>query len=895
MLSNKLTFSLVLVLTLALVAMPISAQDIGVALPAKGEFTVITNSPAGINNGIPITGVTAKDDSDLENLAEILRFGGSIELSILVGDAGVSDFTVTADTEEADIKKLAGSVIISEIMWGLNSSADNQDAAQWVEIYNHNLDNNNSDALQIHFSFSKQIDRVPGTKVTIDDNERVILDQVSTRDSFNVLWSAKGQSGNTAALDDGTPPTDLISMSRNVALDNAGVYKVKTDGNLDGLGNGVEAGGWTASAALNRKNLTGYFVGTPGTYHGSTIAAAAVAKNPGSLSATGVILNEIRNDTSEANLDWIELFYNGDPGTDNFIDIDGYEINLVVSEVDADGMDTGVAAKESMVVDLPAYKLSPGEYFVVYNRMPEDTILAAGVDVASPQLERINKGASHAYSVDSNLDLPNDRKFLLVLRTANDQDNEPDAVKDYAGNGFFTANGKGYDGDHNYNTRIFPLNGWVAPGDVGDFGNNTFTAGAGSWGRVTELNNDGVYRPKSRADNRTHKDDWADYGYMGTGYDRDIDRANAPGTPGYANIAVNVIGDDRDNAADKSAYAFSGTITVSEIMYDAGPRWNLVQWIELYNSSMTETVDLSGWEMEIRNESTDIESYVDASFVFDSVNILPNQTLLLVSGTGANDVDSNRVYNLNQHHRRELGLANRDSRLLSAEGFAINLWAKNNEEGATVLMLADQAGNVDVKGAARIHMWDLPDRGDVRTSIVRQYGSRELDGNGPDNANDGTMESSWKQSDVVGAGLSYYGHRDDLGTPGYRLGGPLPVSLSSFRPVRNQTTGHVDITWVTQSELNNAGFNILRAESKTGAFTVINVKGIIAGHGTTSEKHVYTFTDTTAKPNVVYYYQIEDVSLNGNRTTLRTTHLRGNVSAGGKLTTRWGELKSSGK
>jgi len=71
--------------------------------------------------------------------------------------------------------------------------------------------------------------------------------------------------------------------------------------------------------------------------------------------------------------------------------------------------------------------------------------------------------------------------------------------------------------------------------------------------------------------------------------------------------------------------------------------------------------------------------------------------------------------------------------------------------------------------------------------------------------------------------------------------------------------------------LNNAGFNILRSETKDGEFQVINAKGIIAGHGTTSEKHVYTYTDTTAKLNVVSYYQIEDVSLNGDRTTLRTT------------------------
>ena len=88
----------------------------------------------------------------------------------------------------------------------------------------------------------------------------------------------------------------------------------------------------------------------------------------------------------------------------------------------------------------------------------------------------------------------------------------------------------------------------------------------------------------------------------GTGYDRDIDTAAAPGTPGYANINVNVISDDRDTSVATDDYAFGGTVTISEIMYDAGPRWNLVQWIELYNSSMTEAIDIGGWELEIRNK-----------------------------------------------------------------------------------------------------------------------------------------------------------------------------------------------------------------------------------------------------------------------------------------------------
>ena len=101
------------------------------------------------------------------------------------------------------------------------------------------------------------------------------------------------------------------------------------------------------------------------------------------------------------------------------------------------------------------------------------------------------------------------------------------------------------------------------------------------------------------------------------------------------------------------------------------------------------------------------------------------------------------------------------------------------------------------------------------------------------------------------------------------------------------------ITWATQSELNNAGFFIKRSQQADGEFKVINA-AMVQGAGTTSEKQFYTYNDTTAQPNVVYYYQIEDVSLDGNHQTLtRGIRLKGHVSVAGKLTTLWGDLKTS--
>ena len=954
MLSNKLTFSLVFVLALALVAGPAFAQVVSgnlnitedgttAGMIPKNGFVVFEKTGATTaTNGIidaatddPVITQLAAAAANFPDIADLLRYGGTIELLLNVGASGST--THTAVSDKTEVMNVGGTLtlvssltpekaltfkhrlVISEIMWAYDGTTagtppTGDQASQWIEIYNnHNTAGLKSgDMVYLVFHPGRRHSRVGTTVVgasaagsgvdvvitTLTANtDFVVVDAVNTTDSFGRSWNLPGQHGNTDPdlNDDGTyrAPVSLISMYRKNDLKNVGTDTVFAD---TSFGNGNEGGQWAASAA--RVNMDGAYMGTPGR---APIAGTATAQNPASIPTNGIIINEVRNDTSSENLDWIEIYYNGNLTTDNPINIDGYELQIVEADLNADGAFKNVNTqpkKERTLVNFPKYKLSAGEYFVVYNRHPGDTILAGGVNVVDVENgEQINKGASHAYFVSSDLNLPNTGKFLLVLRSANDQDNEPDAIKDFAGNGFFTlieaTKAGGFDGDHRYDTRAFPMNGWGVPGDQEAFGDNTFASATQSFGRETGLTGDGTYRPESGG-NRVHKDNWLTYGYMGgSGYDRNIDTRSAVGTPGYANVSPNNVSDDRDNSDAADDYAFSGKVTISEIMYDAGPRWNLIQWIELYNSSMTETINIAGWTLEIRNLDTEVESFVDTSFSFEAnTRILPNQTLLLVSGTGANDVEGDRVYNLYQHHRSRLGLLARDSRLLSRDGFYLKLSAKAAAGGNTIMVVQDEAGNLMVDGTIRTKMWDLPDRGDVRQSLIRQYGDRAIDGGGPYDADDGTMASSWIQSDLTGAGLSFYGHRDDIGTPGYRLGGPLPVSLSSFRPVRNDATGHVDITWVTESELNNAGFNILRSESKTGEFQVINVKGIVAGHGTTSEKHVYTYTDTTAKPNVVYYYQIEDVSLDGNRTTLRTTHLRGNVSAGGKLTTTWGDLKT---
>ena len=897
---SKLTLSLTLVLmltfTLAFVATPAVAQSIGIANTAvpKDAFAVFSKDADA--NGIIITDVEGTNIPDLD---ELLRFGGVIELSIAVSGAVADDtaFTVKTTSKDADIAKLKHKIILSEIMWGRDLSGDDaaaQVASQWVEIYN-SLELATADDLRLHFSATHS-GLALGKKVSMDHDadaisnnvDRVILDRVSTVNRFGLLWAPKGNGGNTDVLAanqgiNAIQATALVSMYRKVNLED-GKYKRDVDKNLDGLGDGAEAGSWEASSG--RINMGGNYIGSPGSVHVSPGGAVHIfVKAPVSFSATGVIINEVRNDTSEADLDWIELYHNNDGATAVAQNVENWTLSVVTAPAKADG---SLDYKDQNQVILPKYNLQPGEYLVIYNRDPGDTILAGGVSIEEVAAGRqINKGASHLYFIADKtddadklkpLDLPSGEKFLLLLRNGKDKVGTHEKLVDYAGNGFFTRVET-----NKFNTEVWPFIGWDKPDDVAGFGDRTFAGGRKAWGRTTVLSDMGMYRPKSRADNRIHKEDWESFGFVGSGYDRDVDPAGAPGTPGYANVAVNVVADDRDNDRLKSPYAFSGAVTISEVMYDAGPRWDLVQWIELYNSSMTEAVNLHNWSLEIRNIDVDVESYVDSGFKFEeNTIILPNQTLLLVSERSrVSDVPDNRVYNLYQHHRAKLGLSNRKSVLLSSEGFYLALTDKGDN-------VVDVAGNIMLDGLRRNVVWALPETGgEMRYSVLRQFGTRAFDGTA-DDADDGGMQSSWRMSQNVG---SYYGHRNDIGTPGYRLGGPLPVSLSSFRPVRDKNTGEVVIKWVTESELNNAGFNILRSESKDDAFQVVNLKGIIAGNGTTGERHAYQWRDTTAKPNVVYYYQIEDVSLDGKRTTLGTTHLRGSVTSTGKLTTTWGDLK----
>ena len=349
-----------------------------------------------------------------------------------------------------------------------------------------------------------------------------------------------------------------------------------------------------------------------------------------------------------------------------------------------------------------------------------------------------------------------------------------------------------------------------------------------------------------------------------------------------------------------------GQIYVSEIMFTGGG--TLPQWIEISNGSRSEQVNLGGWTLIVENATADADVSVGAKAVFtipEGTRIDPSgqndtpSTILVVTETGRNNLDGRmadgQVVNLLSDQQVELlllGVTKRRYSLLSDMAFKITLAPP---EPDITLSATDVVGNLGDDGTVT---WALPMNEDgARSSILRRHIPVSI---GPAEPKDGEMMESWvlasdtsfAQSTHLSA-HSYYGLPTDVGTPGFRAGGALPVELSHFRPARNKETGAVVITWSTQSELNNAGFFIKRSQQRDGEFQIINAT-MIPGAGTTSEKQFYTYQDTTAQPNVVYYYQIEDVSLDGNRQTLtRGIRLKGYVGAAGKATVLWGELKTS--
>jgi len=97
----------------------------------------------------------------------------------------------------------------------------------------------------------------------------------------------------------------------------------------------------------------------------------------------------------------------------------------------------------------------------------------------------------------------------------------------------------------------------------------------------------------------------------------------------------------------------------------------------------------------------------------------------------------------------------------------------------------------------------------------------------------------------------------------------LPVTLTDFSA--QAVSGGVLLTWTTESETENLGFIIERItvgaihespSSWSQIASYVTDKALI-GHGSTSEKHEYLYTDKAVQPGLTYFYRLADVDYSG--------------------------------
>jgi hypothetical protein len=103
---------------------------------------------------------------------------------------------------------------------------------------------------------------------------------------------------------------------------------------------------------------------------------------------------------------------------------------------------------------------------------------------------------------------------------------------------------------------------------------------------------------------------------------------------------------------------------------------------------------------------------------------------------------------------------------------------------------------------------------------------------------------------------------------------PTVIELSEFSAVPG--TSRVAVRWITESETDNAGFNLYRSTSEDGEYTKIN-EDLISASGSATKGAAYEFIDRDVKNRETYYYTLEDIDINGRSTS------HGPVSATPKL------------
>ncbi len=836
----------------------------------------------------------------------------------------------TIDLNVEDTAKDSRHLIINEVMWAVDNRLIGETGRtdqQWIEVYNRLA----TPAPSPTFVFTNN----PSGLNPPDATEKGTSDRLSNIPSYVSAWNVKGQNG-TSKLSEANDPTiigaDPVFKS---------MYRKTDKQNADG----TNAGHWEVSTRPYRNG----FYGSPGSVNvRGVLPSVRKPTTRFTPPKNSVVINELYNADDKKN-DWLEIRAIADTNLENWTlskvtaldteteicrfpkqTIRAGEVWLIVntelgeSTNLAPGMQIGVE-RENQVRGAGSHKYLKIDNFEI----PEDN------DGNYLLVLRTAKGWERWKSRDRMHDVVGPARFAHKTRNQADGKIEP------------------HSGDQYWETEIWPINGWTGlkAHNAGDSNNSN------AYLQPDRKLAKGKAWVRNGTNNGFLKDGISGVGYKGgLGYGRNIGTDKALGTPGYDNGIVKGkttdLGADRALyiselmlTTDRGRYPqwielYNNSDVAIDLAADGtDPKdgWHLI----------IENHDSGTWASKDRPVYVDIK--LKELFTGDSRMIPPRETVLIVSDKGRNSkteyFPSHRVASIWERKRSDFKMATRrDMFLNAAGGFYIKIVDGDGN-------VSDEVGNLDgIKSDARRgvnidmpvgFMWptNMTAEG-YRSSLIRlRHGgtpgiasgargmpgtprvavpTRDDDGNATDDAgavipmgvrwrgagavgSTGTQMLTFAKYDkhawvhAVDAKMAFtqdtwYGASTDHGTPLHIGGTPLPVSLSYFRPTLEDS--EVVIRWTTESELDNAGFNIYRSESRDGEFKQVNAE-LIQGKGTTGERSTYKWVDTSAKPDAVYFYQIEDVSFAGERQTLATTKLKGLISAKGKLTTTWGNIKEA--
>ena len=196
----------------------------------------------------------------------------------------------------------------------------------------------------------------------------------------------------------------------------------------------------------------------------------------------------------------------------------------------------------------------------------------------------------------------------------------------------------------------------------------------------------------------------------------------------------------------------------------------------------------------------------------------------------------------------------------------------DDEDGIAFLtdLVAGEEATIEVRasGAGKLDAWvdfnadnDWDDLGEqVFNSADISPGTTQLNITVPDNADYSQTYARFRFSSA--GGLSYVGQAADGEVEDYKVTVyPVPIELSALSA--RATNGAVELAWTTQSEEENLGFRVYRAEGEDDNYRLLNDQ-LIPGAGTTRSVNSYSYRDETVEGGTTYFYKVSDVSFAGD-------------------------------